>query len=222
MVINSDQSSVEIFYNWVQSKKDLITQGSNDGNMISKWVNSSYPHLLRFAAKLEDDEDGTNVIGLAQAVYGWMPTMLKQVKLDSFGTEKSNIFARIRGITSFGDAIRFLERSEDQGSKQPPINNSWVGTSKFLHFVNPNFFPIWDSRIARQFGLKHKYQIEKIENYIDYIKFVEQATNHPNCEELREEFRDQFEFVGRSDLSKSRVVEYLLYMGSIKGCGINW
>jgi len=45
-----------------------------------------------------------------------------------------------------------------------------VGGSKFLHFINPNRYAIWDSRVYRSItgDQPHGYRVNKIENYIQY------------------------------------------------------
>ena len=51
------------------------------------------------------------------------------------------------------------EKANDfiKGFKGEPINNSWVGLSKALHFINPEIFPIWDKNVAELFGIKITY-----------------------------------------------------------------
>jgi hypothetical protein len=59
------------------------------------------------------------------------------------------------------------------------INNSVVGTSKFLHFVAPEIFPIWDSRIAAVFGFRHDYQINNALNYRKYCDAIHDRLARP-------------------------------------------
>src|SRR5258708_7520084 len=58
-------------------------------------------------------------------------------------------------------------------------NNSVVGTSKFLHFVAPEVFPIWDSRIAAVFGFRHGYQINNALNYTKYCNTIPDRLARP-------------------------------------------
>ena len=46
-----------------------------------------------------------------------------------------------------------------------PVNNSWIGLSKVLHFINPDIFPIWDSRVAKCFNMLYPYQFNKKDIY---------------------------------------------------------
>ena len=69
------------------------------------------------------------------------------------------------------DARNFVE-----GFASSPINNSCVGLSKSLHFINPEIFPIWDSNVAKTFGLQgYHYQVNKIQVYGCCIEFCHSA-----------------------------------------------
>jgi hypothetical protein len=51
------------------------------------------------------------------------------------------------------------------------INHSMVGASKLLHFVNPQAFAIWDSKIYRFVHSKapHQYRVNSPKAYSDYL-----------------------------------------------------
>lgn len=51
------------------------------------------------------------------------------------------------------------------------INNSMVGLSKLLHFINPEQYAIWDSKIYRCIrGNKTASGINKPKNYLEYLE----------------------------------------------------
>jgi len=112
-----------------------------------------------------------DIYALAVAVYGWMPTVPKTLNIGSITTETID---QIAGIDSESGMTNFLRDLE-----KPLINNSWVGTSKLLHFLNTEYFPIWDSRIARVVdnagavnesdNLKSNYMGKKT-NYLNYVE----------------------------------------------------
>ena len=120
-----------------------------------------YPALIKLGQKCDDSQD---YLALALAVYGWMPTILKHEKLEELA------LANLRTL-SRSDAIAYLNENLDGA----PINNSWVGTSKFLHMLNPSVFPIWDSKIASAFGLKSRHSYEKKSVYIAYTTYCHRA-----------------------------------------------
>lgn len=37
-----------------------------------------------------------------------------------------------------------------------------------LHFINKDQYAIWDSKIARLFGIMHNYQVQNINQYLNY------------------------------------------------------
>lgn len=130
----------------------------------------SYRALLNLASLVQDDVRHDGLFGLACAAYGWMPTILRNFSPENFCGKalSSGLISKIRGITSRDEARIFLRCMEEVA----PINRSWVGTSKLLHFLNPNFFPIWDSRVADRFLLQWPNQINKKEAYLRYFEFV--------------------------------------------------
>ena len=68
---------------------------------------------------------------------------------------------------------------EQLATLKSSFNNSLVGTSKLLHFINPKQYAIWDSRVFRFLNNEepHKYKLEKPKTYIEYIEFVEKLKN---------------------------------------------
>ena len=55
------------------------------------------------------------------------------------------------------------------------MNNSVVGTSKFLHFWNPICFPIWDRRVARCFCISAFSAVNSPERYLDFLQDMNDA-----------------------------------------------
>jgi hypothetical protein len=109
---------------------------------------NSYRALINLATALRDDPQHDAARSLACAVYGWMPTILRDSKLEKI--ESVTPLQTVKGIKSWEEAEKFLSKIDNDA----PINGSWVGASKFLHFLNPEIFPIWDSRVAISFHSK--------------------------------------------------------------------
>ena len=130
---------------------------------------SSYWALLKFAAETQDDPQNNGILGLSCAVYGWMPTILKNWKFENFNADVP--VSTIRNLDTVGAARAFLSRIDPES----PINNSWVGLSKLLHFLNPEIFPIWDSRIAKHFDLKWDAQLNNKGAYVAYFDFIHES-----------------------------------------------
>ena len=140
---------------------------SNGNNSYLK----SYSILLQQVAQKEklSFED---IVGIAHMVYGWMPTILT---LHFDKTSQENI---VRAINSARE--RLLDFAEIELLKGF-INNSLVGASKLLHFVSPEKYAIWDSKIY--FFLFQKSSqpntIGKIEKYFEYLHKLNELEQSP-------------------------------------------
>ena len=75
------------------------------------------------------------------AIYGWMPTMLHRIDCDP-----SEAFCNVAKALNLG------QKDEIEKRYMNFLNNSYVGTSKFLHFCWPDHFAIWDSRVCKALG----------------------------------------------------------------------
>lgn len=123
----------------------------------------SYPYMCAHFGNKAVIEPSDVVLG-AHMVYGWMPTVLG---LDT---------AAVRGFTLQQAAAlltaakqRDLDKAELLSLKGL-VNNSIVGASKLLHFVEPARYPIWDSRL---YAFRHgkpgyDYQVNNVDAYISY------------------------------------------------------
>lgn len=89
------------------------------------------------------------------------------------------------------------------------FNNSLVGTSKILHFINPNLYPILDSRVYNYlFGKNPHYkQLNNIKIYFNYINLVDEIINHQEFEEVNQHISEKFKY----RISKIRVIDIIMY-----------
>ncbi len=83
-----------------------------------------------------------NILILALGVYGWMPTILDTIVYDA-----KKVNAAIHYLEQ-GNPIDTPEAIPHFKSLSRLLNNSYVGTSKFLHFLMPDSFAMFDSSIA--------------------------------------------------------------------------
>jgi len=126
----------------------------------------NYPALLQLARCTGLDAQTRQTV-LALAAYGWMPTIPRNFTLDLYIDEVSQ-------INSHEMALNFVTELDE-----PLVNNSWVGTSKILHFICPKHFPIWDSRIAAI--LNRENQANQRATYLEYVNFMqEKDVEFPN------------------------------------------
>lgn len=132
----------------------------------------TYPHFIEYFKNQNHISLHDVVIGIS-FTYSWMPTILKSIDLKD---EKTLV-----------DVINRAKRGEDLSIKdleylKSVFNNSLVGTSKLLHFVNPEKFAIWDSKVYRSIFNEepHGYKVEKPETYLGYLDLLHQLKQEVN------------------------------------------
>ena len=122
----------------------------------------SYPHMIEYFAKIKEFTVSDVVVG-AHMIYGWMPTILH---VDKKKTDPQEV---VRILQALKDGNADLSKDDLTTLKQY-MNNSIVGASKILHFVAPEQYPIWDSKI---FKFTHDrepqgYLVNNVETYREY------------------------------------------------------
>ena len=135
--------------------KNKTHQGNAENNAKkdprSKTYDATYDALRAAGAACKQNLSENNIKILTLAVYGWMPTVLdiakeyggQQIKMESV---KSAIqFAKNWKQSGSNNIERAMEQFEILARF---IDNSYVGASKFLHFLFPDSFAIFDSNIA--------------------------------------------------------------------------
>ena len=156
----------------------------------------TYPKLLRSTAILAKEMGEDALSAIAHMAYGWMPTILKK-----FSDSEPDIVGPATGCRSFEEASALIQSLDDS-----PINNSWVGMSKVLHFINPEVFPIWDSRVAKHFDLKIT-QVNKKNNFLEYLTFVEENRKSDAVKRVQEAFVKETGY----SVSDVRACEFILF-----------
>lgn len=129
----------------------------------------SYPYLLSYFASKQVFV-AEDVVRGAHMAYGWMPTVL-----ELYPKALNNDFQKGAKLLSKAKSTGVL--ADDEFAQLASlINNSLVGASKLLHFVSPDHFPIWDSKIyAFVFNEKpHNYRVSQVSKYRKYIWMLEQ------------------------------------------------
>ena len=156
----------------------------------------TYPALIKSTAILAKEMGEDALPPIAHMAYGWMPTILKK-----FSDSKPGIVGPATECRSFEEASELIKSLDDS-----PINNSWVGMSKVLHFINPEFFPIWDSRVAKHFDLKIT-QVNKKNHFLEYLTFVAKHRNKDEVKKVREAFAKEAGY----EVTDVRACEFILF-----------
>ena len=132
-----------------------------------------YPEFLDFFAKPRTLTRHHLVIG-ASFTYAWMPTIL-----DFRSTEFD------RGVAVLRRARRNGAVSEaDLQCLAEIVNNSVVGASKLLHFVAPDAFAIWDSRVASYLGSRIAGTARGVATYSSYNRCMVDLAGMPEAADI--------------------------------------
>ena len=163
----------------------------------------SYIEFVKFFKNKEGIYKEDFIIG-SHLVYGWMPTILH---LDLKDFDKDFVLSNLFKVKN-GDYLLDINEIADINKC---VNHSMVGTSKLLHFINPNIYAIWDSNIFHYFFPEKKstYGIEKPELYLEYLKALKDITLQNDFDNL---FFKIIEFFNLDyEISKYRAIESLIF-----------
>ena len=162
----------------------------------------SYPYFLNYFQNLESINLENLVIGIS-FTYSWMPTILKALNLKN--TEK---------VVFILNEVKKGKLIDEQQltTLKTTFNNSLVGTSKLLHFINPKQYAIWDSRVFRFLNNvePHKYRLEKPRAYIEYLKLIEELKNEKAFTAFFELMKQKVGY----DITEYRALELAFFKGS--------
>lgn len=164
-----------------------------------QWLHMSYHTFCKFFLRKKGKITRNDLIIGTYFSYGWMPTML----------ELSGDVDVVVRLVNKASKNGKLNRGEI-ASLRSIINNSLVGTSKLLHFVNPQIYPIWDSRVCSYIfdAPVNRHRTESIQLYLDFQDFVCGIHNKQEIERLRKRlFPKQYQSV-----STIRTIEYFMYL----------
>ena len=144
--------------------KNLTTQRfiADSAKIDYSYQTSIAPHYLEFIRffKKKPHLDINDLTVGAHMIYGRMPTMLR------FNSNNLDTILKLVNRIKVGadidlDNLKLLKKV---------LNNSIVGASKLLHFVDPERFAILDSRIFKYIdGSYSPTRISKADNYLEYL-----------------------------------------------------
>jgi len=162
--------------------------------------NKSYYHFLKYFEGREQLTEHDLIVG-ANFTYGWMPTILN-FKSDDFEL----------GVNILNEAKKFERITNEQIiALKKLINNSLVGVSKLLHFVNPNVYAIWDSRVCNFLtGSSHKYKVEKTELFWSYLDLCKKISLDSRFQDVHEKHKQKVGY----DITPMRTIEQIMFICS--------
>jgi len=179
--------------NFKKFQSDARNFKINDSNSYIE----SYQYFLEYFSKIDRIDKDQLIIG-AHIVYGWMPTILTM--------NLSNIDD---SLSLLNEVKRGHELNvEEYESLKPAINNSMVGLSKFLHFLNPKHYAIWDSRIFRYLTeIKSTHRISNPTLYINYLAGIKEISEHIGYHEIHSNIETEMNY----KLHYTRAIEIVMF-----------
>jgi hypothetical protein len=172
----------------------------NISNESSDFI--SYPEFLKYFKDLKVISKHNVIIGI-NFTYGWMPTIF------DFRSNNFNVVVDILNKAKLGEILSVGELE----ILRKCFNNSLVGTSKLLHFINPGVFAIWDSRVFRYLTKQksHSYRMDNCRNYLDYLEFIKYLTDKPDYNRIHNSIITKVGY----NMTKFRTAELIMYLKSI-------
>lgn len=139
----------------------------------------AYPELLAAAEGLFES---SSFKALGYMAYGWMPTICKSFEDQVFQQKPWITACKAKNPTEAIQAISQITKA--------PYNNSWVGTSKVLHFLRPNVFPIWDSKVRNFIDVHGLHNAKTLhtnsqDSYLAYISHMHEIIEQRSVDRLK-------------------------------------
>jgi len=157
----------------------------------------TYPEFLKYFENIEMIKKHHLIIS-SHFTYGWMPTI---IHLDT--AEIGKVLFLLNAVKSG----HLLDKDEINIIKRC-VNNSLVGTSKLLHFIRPENYAIWDSRIFRYLTeQKSDYGIGNPEYYLEYMNGIKRISENANYEKIHSLISRNFDY----QVYPTRVVEIVMF-----------
>jgi hypothetical protein len=160
----------------------------------------SYFHFINYFAGRNEITERDLVIG-SNFTYGWMPTILNFKSADfELAVAALN---RAKATTRISSADIMVLKGL--------INNSLVGVSKLLHFINPQVYAIWDSRVCNFLtGKSHKQKVENVERFWSYLDLCGRVTREPEFARIHTRFTNHIGYA----ISPMRIPEQIMFLSS--------
>ena len=186
---------------------DRINADFNDTLLLEETsYTRSYSHFIKYFADIDPVEIHHLIIA-SHFVYGWMPTVINL-----------NLQKEVQVLISLNEAKqgKVLNEQELEVVKEC-INNSIVGASKLLHFLNPDTYAIWDSRIFRYLtGKSSTYGIDKAITYLEYLNALNMVKEHKDYPVLH----DRVEARVKKKITHMCAIEMIMFATDIKNSKI--
>ena len=138
--------------------------------------------------------------------YGWMPTIVEVLpRLANVDlAQGAELLTRAKRTGTLGN--------DEIAALAALINNSLVGASKLLHFVAPENFAIWDSRIYRFLHelTPHAHRVKRVEHYRDYLTTLAHLRSDPRFPGFHRSINEKLGY----PVSAFRALELVMFLNA--------
>lgn len=184
----------------IRSEEILTRAHLLDNENPEHSYHKSYFHFINYFAGRNEITEQDLVIG-SNFTYGWMPTIL------NFKSDEFDLAAAALNRAKAAARISSTDLMVLKGL----INNSLVGVSKLLHFINPQVYAIWDSRVCNFLtGKSHKQKVENIERFWSYLDLCERVVQEPEFGPIHTRFTNRLGYT----ISPMRTLEQIMFLSS--------
>lgn len=160
----------------------------------------SYPEFIKYFERIKKIENHHLIIG-ANFTYGWMPTILlfKNNNSESVICNLNKLRAENYNLVENDvEEIRIF------------LNNSISGTTKLLHFIQPEKYPILDSKIYDYLGGS---STPTARDYIDYFQNSQNIITNPQFTKIHTHISDLIQRHFVCHITPCRAFELLMFLG---------
>jgi len=150
IIIDTD---IEKIIDSLESNLSSIDRFTNEDNKYF----DSYFEFVKYFEEIATIDYHSLVIS-SYFTYGWMPTILKNFDTENDVKKSIDIFNKVKNNIEIDNGEYY--------SLIKCINNSIVGVSKLLHFINPTQYPIFDSRIKNYFKNNNSLNLDSDKKHL--------------------------------------------------------
>jgi hypothetical protein len=188
----------------IQQRLDQVTVHIH----VADQYRQTYAALLDLGARTEISNI-SHIRALSCAAYGWMPRIIGP-------TSDEQLQQLAQNAETFASLTTLAEGADFVGSHlvRPLIGNSWIGTSKLLHFLKPDVFPTYDTKVAGRFGLEGYDLVNEKNAYVQYLHFCRDFLQSPQCPDLLAWWQDggaNFNLPNNQAPTQLRILEIILF-----------
>lgn len=206
LFLKSNNLSPKIIMKDTNQLKDSLQQVASTYNIKNDIYVEMYQYYVNFFKEKDTLNNSDIVIGVG-FTYSWMPTILKRLNLSNID-QVTKILNNVKQSIEISDDDLLLLKEFS--------NNSLVGASKLLHFINPEDYAIWDSRVFKFLNnneAAHKYKLEKVHVYRQYLSYLSNLKTSGTLDNIVATLKAKIGY----PISDYRALELLFFLGSKNG-----